>query len=374
MTSVRYSAAVAAATVFAASAMAGPSVQGLGFLLGHTSSYATGVSDDGRYASITAVSIGGSFQAARWSRDMGAVDGLGTVFGEIAASSGISADGSVVVGYDDGVLRRATRWTSAGPQTLGTLPGGINSQANGVSRDGRVIVGSSDDGSRVHAMRWTESGGMQSLGIVPGAAGSEARGASADGSVIVGVSLGAQENAFRWTEDGGMQLLGVLPGESFSVANAVSADGLTVVGGSSPEASLTGPALRWTADTGLQSLGSIPHGGGSTARAVSADGRVIVGQAYSFTLTDEVAFVWTPESGMRALPDVLDELGIDYSGWRLRDATGVTGDGRTIVGYGYDSLGRTQAWMVTIPAPGGALVLILAAWPGGRQRARNSLA
>ncbi|MCC6677540.1 MAG: PEP-CTERM sorting domain-containing protein [Phycisphaerales bacterium] len=347
-------AAMAAALGCGGAAMAGPAVEGLGFLEGYKSSYATGVSDDGRAVSITAVSIAGIFQAAKWTRGA-EIDGLGTVFGEIAASTGISADGSVVVGYDDGVLRRATRWTSAGPQTLGTLPGGVNSLANGVSRDGLTVVGSSDDGTRVRAIRWTEAGGMQDLGIAPGAAGSEARGANADGSVVVGVSLGPEARAFRWTQAGGMQLLGVLPGEVFSIAHAVTPDGKTVVGGSSIESTLLGPAFRWTAEDGIQSLGAIPGGGGSVARALSADGRTIVGQTYSAALFDEVAFVWTPETGMRPLTQILTDLGIDYSGWRLRDAVGVSADGLTIVGNGYDALGRSQAWIVTIPSPG---------WPG----------
>lgn len=353
--------AVALVLACAGGAWAGPSVEGLGFLEGFKSSYATGISDDGRAVSVTALSIAGIFEVGKWSRDTGSIGGLGTVFGEIAASGGISGDGSVVVGYDDGVLRRATLWDAGGPQTLGTLPGGINSVAYGVSRDGKAVVGYSDNGTQVRAMRWTAATGMQDLGIAPGATGSEARGANGDGSVVVGVSLGPTAQAFRWTQSGGMQTLGLLPGTDYSIAYAVTPDGKTVVGASSIEAPLVGPAFRWTEDGGMQSLGTFEGGsGGSIARSVSADGRTIVGQSYSSVVRDEVAFVWTPEAGMKPLFQLLTEMGIDFTGWRLRDATGVSADGLTITGTGYDALGKTQAWIVTIPAPG-AVGLELAA-------------
>lgn len=367
--SLAWTSAIAAGLVFMSPAFAAPAVEGLGFLEGYKSSYATGISDDGQVVSLTVLSVQGIFEAAEWRRGAG-MRGLGTVFGEIAASTGISGDGSVIVGYDDGVLRRATRWSSAGPQTLGTLPGGINSLANGVSRDGGTIVGASDDGSRVHPVRWT-AGGIQDLGIATGASGGEAKAANADGSVIVGVSLGPQTRAFRWTESDDLQIFGVLDGENFSIATAVTPDGGTVVGGSSIEATLVGSAFRWTEAEGMVSLGGIPGGGGSMARAVSADGQVIVGQTYSGTLGEEVAFVWTPDTGMRALPDVLDALGIDRTGWRLRDAVGLSADGRTIVGTGYDALGRTQAWMVTIPAPPTVCPGLAALLAGARRRRKT---
>jgi probable HAF family extracellular repeat protein len=62
------------------------------------------------------------------------------------AGLGVSADGSVVVGWARnaaGHVDRAFRWTAAGGmQDLGTLGGsGDQSWALGVSADGSVVVG-----------------------------------------------------------------------------------------------------------------------------------------------------------------------------------------------------------------------------------------
>jgi probable HAF family extracellular repeat protein len=83
---------------------------------------------------------------------------------------------------------------------LGTL-GGSSSWAYGVSADGSVVVGwlTTPQGDR--AFRWTASGGMQDLGTLGGDY-SEASGVSADGAVVVGGATNAAGyyRAFRWTE------------------------------------------------------------------------------------------------------------------------------------------------------------------------------
>jgi probable HAF family extracellular repeat protein len=160
---------------------------------------------------------------------------------------------------------------------LGTLPGGDRSYATGVSADGSVVVGwaATPQGSLVPfagrrrvgcrtsarwaAVRaglgafppmapWWSAGLTTPQGrIVPfagrrrvgcrtsarwAAIESEASGVSADGSVVVGWAYNAagQYRAFRWTAARGMQDLGTLPGGMESVAFGVSADGSVVVG------------------------------------------------------------------------------------------------------------------------------------------------
>jgi probable HAF family extracellular repeat protein len=69
---------------------------------------------------------------------------------------------------------------------LGTLPGGNSSYAYGVSANGSVVVGWAENASRQRrAFRWTAAGGMQDLGTLGGSYG-VAYGVSADGSVVVG--------------------------------------------------------------------------------------------------------------------------------------------------------------------------------------------
>lgn len=167
---------------------------------------------------------------------------------------GVSADGSVVVGYGLGANgREAFRWTEAGGMVgLGDLPGGsFWSEARGVSADGSTVIGFSLRENGQEAFRWTEAGGMVGLGVLPGGFASEARGVSADGSVIVGYSEFAsipRFDAFIWDATNGMRsLFDVLTGEfgldltgwTLTAATAVSADGLTIVGyGTNPQGGL----------------------------------------------------------------------------------------------------------------------------------------
>jgi len=62
---------------------------------------------------------------------------------------------------------------------------------------------------------------------------------------------------------------------------------------------------------------------------------------------------------MRSVKDVLqDECGPDLTGWTLTEANGISADGNTIVGYGTNPLGNTEAWIAVIPEPGGDAALL----------------
>jgi probable HAF family extracellular repeat protein len=169
---------------------------------------------------------------------------LGTLGGRESEAYGVSADGSVVVGwsYNAAGNDRAFRWTaSGGMQDLGTL-GGRESVALGASANGAVVVGSAQNAAgQWRAFRWTASGGMQDLGTL-GGDGSVANGVSADGSVVVGWANNAagEYRAFRWTASGGIEDLNltyvyvlscsVTPGSVLIAAHAVSSDGRYIVG------------------------------------------------------------------------------------------------------------------------------------------------
>ncbi|MCP5069648.1 MAG: hypothetical protein GY946_24035 [bacterium] len=119
---------------------------------------------------------------------------------------------------------------------LGDLPGGLfSSHATGVSADGSVVVGGSTSGAGSQAFRWTQDGGMVGLGYIPGGHASAATGVSTDGSAVVG---GSETGAFIWDSTSGMQELDqVLSAQgldltswSLDEARAISGDGLTIVG------------------------------------------------------------------------------------------------------------------------------------------------
>jgi probable HAF family extracellular repeat protein len=299
-------------------------------------SYATGVSADGSVVVGYSDAVSGN-EAFRWTRIDGMV-GLGYLAGGGTASRayGVSADGSVVVGWSDSSSgTQAFRWTqSTGMTSLGVLPPGNFGEAYGVSADGSVVVGVNYSASRnyVEAFRW-QDGVMTGLGYE-----TYARGVSADGSVVVGT--GGLDEAVRW-EGGVMTGLRALPHSTISHALGVSADGSVVVG-------VSGEAFRWTEATGMVGLGDFPGGfSSSAARGVSADGSIVVGSSYS-SLGYE-AFVWDQTYGMRSLREVLVNtysLSSQLVGWNLTAATAISADGRTIVGYGTNPSGYTEAWLV----------------------------
>jgi probable HAF family extracellular repeat protein len=208
---------------------------------------------------------------------------------------------------------------------LGTL-GGNSSKATGVSADGSVIVGISKNGNGdTHAVRWTTTNGLQDMSTL-GGDWSEATGVSADGSVIVGWSYDSNGiyRAFKWTAATGMQDLGA---GDYSKATGVSADGLVIILNISPI------AYRWTQSGGLENLGNL--GGNSTgANDISANGSVIVGFSNN-SIGDPYAFRW------------IDGIGIEQIGTFYSFAYGISGDGSTATGFETGSAGLYRAFRWT---------------------------
>ncbi|HEV7282001.1 MAG TPA: hypothetical protein VGN57_17495 [Pirellulaceae bacterium] len=197
---------------------------------------AYGVSADGR-------TIVGEWHRKpfRWTRQTGLVD-----FGDMDGRAfDVSADGSVVVGSGGDGPDHAFRWTAGdGFQDLGTF-GGVDglSNAYAISDDGRCIIGRSmTPGGKYRAFRWTEREGLRSLGSL-GERGSVANGVSKDGRVIVGALLGAPQRPFMWTSKGGMQILPSIQ-SGRGAAMDVSDDGTVIVGES--RTSIGDAACIWT--------------------------------------------------------------------------------------------------------------------------------
>lgn len=333
-----------------ATAAHGAGLTGVGDLPGGaTESYAYGVSGDGSVVTGFALGSEGA-EAFRWTLDTGMV-GLGDLPGGPFESFGaaISRDGSTIVG--EGTLasgvRRAFRWTqSSGMVGLGDLPGGVDlSTALAVSADGAVIVGGSEGINGLEAFRWTQAGGMVGLGDLPGGLfRSQANGVSADGSVVVGVGYSAAgPEAIRWTSGGGMVGLGDLAGGAFSsTAFAVSDDGSVVIG---LGASASGDeAFRWTQAGGMVGLGDLPGGiFRSVPSAMTPDGSVIVGVGSD--AGGDAAFFWNAAGGMQSLEQRLTSQSVALGAWQLRQATGVSADGRMVVGTGVNPSGLQEGWI-----------------------------
>lgn len=117
-------------------------------------------------------------------------------------------------------------------------------------------------------------------------------------------------------------------------------------------------------------LGDLPGGDfGSDAHAVSIDGAVVVGGSVAGENGWSAAFVWEEGHGMRSLEYVLaNDCGLDLTGWWLMEAMDVSADGTTIVGYGINPDGQTEAWIATIPEPTTLSVLALGGFALLRRR------
>jgi len=135
------------------------------------------------------------------------------------------------------------------------------------------------------------------------------------------------------------------------LAYGVSADGSIVVGFS--DSANGRQAFRWTSGGGMIGLGDLAGGSFvSIARGVSADGSVVVGNSRS--ANGDEAFVWDEVEGMLSLKTVLEDNGIDMTGWTLERATGISDDGKTIVGFGYYN-GIREAFVAVFPSPPGEI-------------------
>jgi probable HAF family extracellular repeat protein len=342
------------------------SLMGLGDLPGGAfDSRAYGVSDDGNVVVGTGGSASGP-EAFRW--EAGVMTSLGELPGGYfrSGATGVSADGSIVIGITSTSLfpyNEAFRWQDGVMTGLGDLPGGSPySYANGVSADGNVVVGTSVSASGTEGFRW-QDGVMTGLGDLPGGyVDGSAFDVSADGNVIIGkgTSTSGQE-AFRWV-GGVMTGLGDLPGGVFdSVASSVSADGTVVVGASHGASGTEAFRLQGGIITGLGKLaGSVT----SSASDVSADGSIVVGSStFSSGGFFDEAIIWTAAGGMQKLLDVLAAQGATgLSGWILRTASAVSPDGFTIVGYGINPAGQTEAYRARLNSPPLTVTIDIQPW------------
>lgn len=319
----------------------------------------------------------------------------------------VDAHGWVSVGIRFGEVGQGMYWM---PSTGMVAIGGTG--AITVSRDGKTIVGNAlDSRGRENAAIWTERRTWRLLGsFTPDAEScdrsySSTYDTSADGSVIVGLAWDGCKfaRAFRWDERTGIVNLGSLGGES-TRANAISSDGQVIVGW---EQHLTGfrQAAKWV--NGTEQLIKSPSGGlMGEARGVNHDGSLIVGSGCEPERATPPAtgWMWTPSRGVQCLPvelprwlpplpyqvlvmrtsddgrvmagsfsfgldaealiwldgqvyflrDYLRDNGLPdaFRGWQNTGfVTGVTPDGRTLVGYG---AGPTtfQGYMVVLPDRG----------------------
>ncbi|HYE63760.1 MAG TPA: hypothetical protein VD997_17340 [Phycisphaerales bacterium] len=362
-TAARVSVAVAA-LLLAAGAFAQSSITEIPVLPGYTQSTAFGVSADG--SMVVGISAPGTNPELVsnpvpmiWTLAGGSqlLPGSSTQPNPSGYCYAVSGDGSKVAGR----LGPANiyRWTTAGIESLPTVPGTTMSIALGISRDGNSIVGHSLN-SPTKPYIWTPAGGTVVLG--GGDTGGTARAVNADGTVVAGgLLINFQTFATRWVDN--VSHAFELNGASY----AVSGDGLTIVGHITPPGGL-GRATRWvfsdlTASPPVATnLGTVPGPSPETRRSlaqgVTDDGQTVVGFALRYveggtpTTYPRAAFIWTESTGMVELGTHLAGLGVNMTGWELREAKAISPDGQFIVGTGIHN-GQVRGFLARIATGGG---------------------
>jgi probable HAF family extracellular repeat protein len=278
----------------------------------------------------------------RWTHQEGT-----SAFGgsEIHLFTDVNQDASVVVGFSRETLSRyrAFRWTEAsGFVNLGILPGGdadSRSGASGVSADGSVVVGYSGG----EAFRWTLGSGMVQLALPSGRPSNSSANAIAvsdDGAIIAGhLNLSSSPNVLRWTATGEVEW--IEPSRNVWVTE-MSADGEVIVGWGE------GEAFRWTRLAGIVSLGR-PNGCAFTeANAVSGDGRIVAVEC-SDGMGVWQQYLWDVDSGFRRTGDVLESIGAHVADAGYVGASALSFDGSTMLGYS-SSANAHRPWIARFPA------------------------
>lgn len=217
-------------------------------------SRAYAVSDTGVAVGLARDDQGGYF-AFRWSEGEGMSKLPVNRPQRSSRANMISADGSVIVGWNDqdNGSRTGVIWKNGTAIDLVDADGVPVGEATAVSRNGRVVVGERMFDAAtltMQAWRWTEETGVQALGCLAtdfGCDATSARAVSDDGNVVVGDSMsGGAYLATVWTPAGGMQRLAdylaandvaVPDGWNLQSGSGISADGKTIGGwGAGPTA------------------------------------------------------------------------------------------------------------------------------------------
>ena len=338
---------------------------------GSVFSRAWGVSSDGTVVGtfVMPSADGLSFQshAYRWTEETSFQD-LGTLnpAAQEAEAFAVSDDGSKVVGYSRGVsgYKRPYLWTAAGGmRELAKVPGS-DAYASGISNDGSVIVGAFfvDAEGSWHAFRWNGKNatdlGFLRKGHDRMKTGKDSKGEAVCGlgTAVVGstVDINGIQTAFRWEKKPGMQNLGGVGTNNISYAEDCSNDGSVVVGTSMDDLGNL-LATRWS-PTQFLSLGTL-GGAMSESHGSSADGSIVVGGAglpFVDGISQFSAFRWSNSNGTEQLSVVLENLlGVDKvqfchqvpcppGTWFIDLALAVSKNGAVIVG---------TTWDPNLPAP-----------------------
>jgi len=286
---------IAAAALFACGgAHAAPlyTITDLGAIVGVGPNSVHGLNDSGTV-------VGGSGDRAFVS-----VAGVRTVLGFPGgrfAAYGVNESG-IVVGNDRLADRTAFQWDATnGMSDIAGLPD--FSYVWGINDSGQIVGSAGDDVFTAFRHSLNDSNAYVSLGTLEGGVFSDALGINDSGHVVGWSESADGVRAFRWDGSGPMIDLGVLGGADESYAQAISDSGW-VVGYSSSFSDGTQYATLWDASNGIQSLGDLAGGADeSQAFDVNSFGQIV---GWGTGDAGQRAFLYSAADGMLDLNSLID--------------------------------------------------------------------
>lgn len=285
----------------------------------------------------------------------------------------VSSDGRVLIGRaENGINPIYFRWEAAGPLVPLPVPAQTNFiAASAVSPDGSFTVGTRSSPTGTNAVRWDGFAAPQPLSSPPGAIATGATCIAPTGEIIGTALIGSATCLTRWTGDT-PEVLDPVPNHLAFATFAASAGGQTLVGAITPtgSGSFYDQPFRWTADEGFEMLSRPAGTVGAAVYDISLDGAIAVGTSFTDSINDPwIATAWVGDEVM-TLSNYLSSAGIDVTGWHFMEARGISPDGTVIVGSAITPAGVREAFIATVPSPGGAAALVIGAGLGLRRRRR----
>ncbi len=306
-----------------------------------------------------------SYLAFRYSVATGETIPLGKYVSATNFSSAVAVtpDGSQIYGSSSlqenalGVMNnRAFKWTSAGglvqlPIISGDSQLSTFSHVIAATPDGSTLVGGSGTTTTYRWTGWSNAGAApyqfpDTIHTVFG----ELEAISDDGQTAFG--YGNQTGyALIWRAGAPALVSVVLPGGTHSQGTAMTGDGQTFVGISDVlyQNVHYQHVFRYRVDTGIQDLNAAyAPASYHSATGLTSDGATVLG-------TNGTAWIWRQGTGTITLASYLtQELGLDLTGLSGPYATGISPNGRYIIGQANDPLDQAAqiAWVVdTLRAP-----------------------
>ncbi len=268
--------------------------------------------------------------AARADAPSYAIVDLGVVgSGTASQANGISPDGRIVVGRSLGTGFTAYTWTAAGGMVgLPNLAGRNFAVANDVN-DAGLVVGTSSTtsfGSSPLPVTWS-NGVVTALTIPAGFTVGQANGVNASGVIAGAVGSGISQRAALFVGGVGSLITATTANGSFmTVAFGINDAGLVVGSGIDPNNAAVNVGMVYDSTTGVMStVGALPGANGALNFGVGNGGHVV--GSSMLNQGSGQPFVWSAAGGMTAigLPPATSQgsaRGVNDQGWAVGIAGG----------------------------------------------------